>query len=761
LGNRSGCAEAHFPRFNSGDLTIRKGQRTNPTNNATSIDKNMRANNTVVSPPEQPTAADTSVKESALKAAPTAASVVEQPASVLDENHPEETDQLRPGKVFACFVLERELEIGCTGAIWLAQDYGLGRHAKQAALKFLPDTIVSDKTAVEELKHKIRRRIALRHPNIQRVYDLVEDKGRVAIQMEYMDGQSLSRLRLTKPNQIFEVRDLENWVNELCEALEYAHKNIGVINADIVPGNLVVDVAGNLKLKDFGIANCITDSMNRLMVIHDTGQTLPYMSPQRARGEESAITDDLYSLGATIYELLTGKPAFYAGDIGAQVSRKTPPSMTQRRAEFGIGAGAIPKNWEETVAACLVKDPIQRPQSAIKVKKQLKNATSPPGISANSEVGFRPDSSAKPQTPVRTPPAWKPWLVRVSIIFVLAFVSAMVFFRFHGVTEGNIAKIVLDTIPANANVFLDGASRGTTPLVIEDVAPGDRQLRIEREGYEPQMLIVAVKKGNQEYSRLIHLVRVDDPAIAPSPSDSIGEKSLSVAAPHTQVNPTPSPGASPAPSLEVSPTPSLEAGPTPPLEASLAPSLGASPTPSPEASPTPSPQETAASHPRHAADPSSTPLSQLDFDATKEEVIKRINALPGVTAEKKASLIENMHKARSMERLTVVHFDIGQTALHRAATEQLLKAFDSPEMRDKLSDPTIILVVAGYADTDGNADLNLRFSRERAENVSKLLKEQAGLLNAMQTIGMGGTELLDNKRPNQNRAVEVWAVVPR
>jgi outer membrane protein OmpA-like peptidoglycan-associated protein len=114
-----------------------------------------------------------------------------------------------------------------------------------------------------------------------------------------------------------------------------------------------------------------------------------------------------------------------------------------------------------------------------------------------------------------------------------------------------------------------------------------------------------------------------------------------------------------------------------------------------------------------------------------------------------------------MERLTVVHFDIGQTALHRAATEQLLKAFDSPEMRDKLSDPTIILVVAGYADTDGNADLNLRFSRERAENVSKLLKEQAGLLNAMQTIGMGGTELLDNKRPNQNRAVEVWAVVPR
>jgi len=81
-------------------------------------------------------------------------------------------------------------------------------------------------------------------------------------------------------------------------------------------------------------------------------------------------------------------------------------------------------------------------------------------------------------------------------------------------------------------------------------------------------------------------------------------------------------------------------------------------------------------------------------------------------------------------------------------------------MRDKVSDPTIILVVAGYADTGGRTDLNLRISQERAENVTKILKEQAKLLNAMQTIGMGGTELLDSNRPDQNRAVEVWAVVP-
>ena len=124
-------------------------------------------------------------------------------------------------------------------------------------------------------------------------------------------------------------------------------------------------------------------------------------------------------------------------------------------------------------------------------------------------------------------------------------------------------------------------------------------------------------------------------------------------------------------------------------------------------------------------------------------------------------MIEKMDRASSMERLIVVPFDIGQTALHRAAADELVRTFDNPKMRGKLSDPTIILVVAGYADTGGRADLNLRISQERAERVARILKVRAKLLNAMQTIGMGGTELLDSRRPDQNRAVEVWAIVPR
>ena len=216
----------------------------------------------------------------------------------------------------------------------------------------------------------------------------------------------------------------------LCEALEYAH-SAGLVAGDILPDNLIVDPDGNLKLKDLGIANCITDSMSRLMVIHDTSETLSYQSPQRAAGQKPAIADDLYSLGANIYELLTGKPPFYAGDIRDQVNGKIPPLMSERRAELGIKGDAIPKCWEETVAACLAKDPAQRPESAAEVEKRLRNASFPSGIPSSSTVQSEPKSLPKPQSPAQTPPTRKRWLWTSGILFILAFGSAAAFLSFH------------------------------------------------------------------------------------------------------------------------------------------------------------------------------------------------------------------------------------------------------------------------------------------------------------------------------------------
>jgi serine/threonine protein kinase len=614
------------------------------------------------------------------------------------------SEKLRPGKLFASFELQQELE---NGSVWLAQDYSVGREVDQVALKFLPDNIARDKATVEKLKNEIRRMTTLRHPNVLRIYGLAESKGVVAIETEYVEGQSLSRLRLSRPNQVFEVRDLEMWLDALCEALAYAHTDLGLIHGDIKPANLIVDLAGNLKLKDFGIEACLAE---RSVPIHGSSDALPYRSPQRAAGNKAGVTDDLYSVGVTIFELLTGKLPFYAGDVRLQVDGRVPPSMTERRAELGIKGEAIPKHWEETVAACLARDPMHRPQSAAELQKRLKNALGPSEGPAKAAGKPLAKSVAERQFTTQIPTLPKRRLAIVGII--LMCVLAIAFFSFHLLTKPKLGKVVSNSMPTKAD---DSLPKPSSPT----------------------------------------------PFLPPSPALTGGKERV-------LASPTPSVDAKPSPVVQASPTPLAEASPTPYTEASPRPSPQASSTPSAEASPTPPadlsagviPSQTPASGITPSATPSPTAISQPVADSIKEDVVRRINAMPGITAEKKASLVSKMSKARSMERLAVIPFDSGQSTLRRAAVDEVVKTFDTPEMHDKLSDPTIVLVVAGYADSGGRPESNLRISQARAENVGRILKEQVRLLNAMQTIGMGGTALLDSKRPDQNRAVEVWAVVP-
>jgi outer membrane protein OmpA-like peptidoglycan-associated protein len=153
-------------------------------------------------------------------------------------------------------------------------------------------------------------------------------------------------------------------------------------------------------------------------------------------------------------------------------------------------------------------------------------------------------------------------------------------------------------------------------------------------------------------------------------------------------------------------------------------------------------------------------LSKADVDATREDVLKRINAMPKFSAEEKKRLSEKMETARSMERLLVIRFDTGQTALSRATIDDMVKRLKSKEVEDKTSDPTVVFVVAGYADSSGDPKKNLQISQQRADSVTKVLKDKTNLLNVVHSVGMGSTDLLDGKRADQNRAVEIWAVAP-
>ena len=155
-----------------------------------------------------------------------------------------------------------------------------------------------------------------------------------------------------------------------------------------------------------------------------------------------------------------------------------------------------------------------------------------------------------------------------------------------------------------------------------------------------------------------------------------------------------------------------------------------------------------------------TPLSKTEVEAARQDVLKRINAMPKLSADEKQRLTEKMETARSMERLFVVRFATGQTSMSKTAVDSLVQKFKSKEVQDKISDPTVVFVVAGYADTAGDPNKNQQLSEHRAENVSKFLKERTNLLNVVHSVGMGSTDLLDSKRTDPNRAVEIWVVAP-
>jgi serine/threonine protein kinase/tetratricopeptide (TPR) repeat protein len=277
-------------------------------------------------------------------------------------------DLLSGQKLFGRYTLVKILGRGGMGIVWLARDEELER---EVALKFLPDLIIHDRALLTELKRETKRSLELTHQNIVRIYDFVNDERSGCISMEYIDGDTLANMRCDKPNKVFESFELSAWTSQLCDALDYAHHRARIIHRDLKPANLMVNQRGELKISDFGISRSLGDTMSRLTREEGRSGTLVYMSPQQLGGERGSHLDDIYSLGASIYELLTTKPPFYSGNIDRQIREKVPPSMTARRKEFEIEAGPIPPEWEEMVAACLAKDPGKRPQSTSEIVRRL------------------------------------------------------------------------------------------------------------------------------------------------------------------------------------------------------------------------------------------------------------------------------------------------------------------------------------------------------------------------------------------------------
>jgi serine/threonine protein kinase len=278
------------------------------------------------------------------------------------------------------FELERELGSGGMGVVWLARDLDVeGR----VALKFLPG-LVRDPVAERDLRDEVKNARDLVHENIVAVRRLHKDENSIAIEMEYVDGPSVSRLIADSDNCWLDPEKAAPIIRGLCLAIDYAWKPPRrLVHRDVKPLNLLLNAHGVVKVVDFGIAHSVSETVARLTNLDSAKRvvgSLPYMSPQQLKGE-ILHQNDVYSIGATIYELLTGTAPFRAKDIASltqQIAHETPVPMAERRRQIVAeknrtvsGSVGLPKVWEEVVAACLAKDAAKRPQSAREVAVRL------------------------------------------------------------------------------------------------------------------------------------------------------------------------------------------------------------------------------------------------------------------------------------------------------------------------------------------------------------------------------------------------------
>src|SRR5215216_6766715 len=259
------------------------------------------------------------------------------------------------------YELEQKIGEGGMARVYRGRDLRLNR---QVAIKVLHSHYASDTNFLQRFHHEAQAAANLRHPNIVDVYDVGQDGDTHYIVMEYVAGSDLKALLMRSGALPIEQAV---YVSE-CAAngLDAAHR-VGLVHRDIKPQNIIVGPGGQVKITDFGIAkSALSTAMTETGV---TFGTADYISPEQARGQPATPRSDIYSLGVTLYEMLTGRLPF-TGDsaIGVamqHVSAEPPPPR--------MYAPRIPAQLEALVLRALSKDPAQRPATGREFARQIQN----------------------------------------------------------------------------------------------------------------------------------------------------------------------------------------------------------------------------------------------------------------------------------------------------------------------------------------------------------------------------------------------------
>jgi eukaryotic-like serine/threonine-protein kinase len=261
------------------------------------------------------------------------------------------------------YELEELVGRGGMSAVYRAHDRVLDR---RVALKVLHERLATDGDFVERFRREARAAAQLNHPNIVTVIDRGEEDGCPYIVFEYVEGRTLKSLVEDGPLPPGRVTALGL---EVARALAFAHQH-GVVHRDVKPQNVLLDADGRVHVTDFGIARSL-DGEAGLTLTGTMLGTSDYISPEQARGEHAGPASDVYSLGAVLYELLTGDPLF-SGTSLVSVALKhvnEPPAPVRTRRPD------VPQRLARLVDRCLEKEPERRFASMGEVAAELERCT--------------------------------------------------------------------------------------------------------------------------------------------------------------------------------------------------------------------------------------------------------------------------------------------------------------------------------------------------------------------------------------------------
>ncbi len=295
------------------------------------------------------------------------------------------------GQTVSHYKIVGQLGQGGMGVVYEAEDTQLGRHV---ALKFLPEKMANDATALQRFQREARAASSLNHPNICTIYAIDQHESQYFFAMELIDGQPLTKRILDRTFQIDQILDMSA---QIADALEVAHSK-GIIHRDIKPANIFINERGQVKVLDFGLAKQIfaeptqgEESPTAVDDLTKTGTTMgtvSYMSPEQARGQSTDARTDLFSFGTVIYQMATGNAPF-PGETSAVVfdailnRDPVPPLLLNSK---------LPPELQRIIEKCLEKDRAMRYQTAKELRTDLLR------LKRDLESGSRPtaDSGSKP-----------------------------------------------------------------------------------------------------------------------------------------------------------------------------------------------------------------------------------------------------------------------------------------------------------------------------------------------------------------------------